>query len=216
MEPVSLFDGAVRIMVAAIAGLAIGLERERLDKAAGLRTLALVSTGAAIFVLAALRTMPQETVRMAAGIATGVGFLGAGVILQERGQILGITTAAAVWTTAALGVCAGAGQLVLTAIGTLLTLFLLVALGMLDLSGIQKDARIYEVTYVPAEWDEEDVARSLRGAGLSVTLLSLNWSADETREPQSAWRAVGTLIHHARAIAALKAAGAVTSFKSTT
>lgn len=212
MEGVDLAQAAIRITAAAAAGLVIGMERERLDKAAGLRTLALVSTGSAIFVLAALRVMPQETMRMAAGIATGVGFLGAGVILQERGQIVGITTAATVWTTAALGICAGAGQLVLTAIGTFLTLFVLTALGLLDLSKVQKDARIYEVSYISGQFDENEAALCLRDAGLLVSLLALSWAPDDTR---ATWRAVGTRDEHAHAVAALKAAPAVATFKST-
>jgi hypothetical protein len=100
----------IHIAVAAAAGMLIGLEREWREKSAGFRTLTLVSTGSAIFVLAAVAYIPAEVERIMAGIATGIGFLGAGAIIQSRGTAFGLTTAASVWMASALGVACTSGR----------------------------------------------------------------------------------------------------------
>ncbi len=209
MEELSILEAGIRVLAAAVAGLLIGLERERLDKTAGLRTLALVSSGCAIFVVTAAIAAPTEIVRLAAGAVTGIGFLGAGVILQERGQVLGLTTAATVWTAAALGVSAGLGALPITAIGTVLALFLLSGLGSLDLSRIQRDSRVYEITYRSPEWEEAAAAQPLRDAGLDVSLIAFAWSGECAT---ATWRAVGQAPAHERGMRALKGDPTVASF----
>lgn len=121
---------------------AIGWEREWRRKPAGLRTHVLVSLGAAGFVLVALRTAPGELAnavgasqvdlsRVIQGIAGGIGFLGAGTILQSRGNVEGLTTAASLWLVAALGIAAATGELVLGLLVTAIALFVLVGLGAL-------------------------------------------------------------------------------------
>ena len=105
----------VRMVVAAALGGFLGLERERAGKAAGLRTHMLVALGSAVFVL-----FPAEAgmglgdlSRVIQGVATGIGFIGAGTILKnaESEEIHGLTTAASIWLTAAIGMAVGAGQL---------------------------------------------------------------------------------------------------------
>lgn len=112
-DPAHLGRVALRLLVAAIAGGLIGLERERAEKAAGMRTHILVSVGAALWVVAPLErgTPPDDVSRVIQGIVTGIGFLGAGVILQikERKQVVGLTTAASIWVTAAVGTAVGLG-----------------------------------------------------------------------------------------------------------
>jgi putative Mg2+ transporter-C (MgtC) family protein len=112
---------------------AIGWEREWRRKPAGLRTHILVSLGAAAFVLVALRAAPGATQvdlsRVIQGVAGGIGFLGAGTILQSRGNVEGLTTAASLWLAAALGIAAATGQLVLGSIVTAFALFVLLGLG---------------------------------------------------------------------------------------
>jgi putative Mg2+ transporter-C (MgtC) family protein len=99
------------ILVALFCGAVIGLERQRHEKPAGLRTLILVCLGSAAFTMAgfAFTSKTGDSGRVAAQIVTGIGFLGAGVILHPRGTISGATTAATIWVTAAIGMLAGAG-----------------------------------------------------------------------------------------------------------
>lgn len=209
LESPGTSEALVRLAVAVVGGLVIGLERERREKAAGLRTLTLVSVGSATFVLASLMTEPREAVRMAAGIATGVGFLGAGAILRERGEVTGLTTAATVWIAAALGIAAAMGSYVLAVLATSLTLFVLTVLGLIDLSQVQQDARTYEVAYDAALWEEAPAAACLKDAGLRVNLLSAAWSQTEV---VASWRAVGRRQDHERGMACLHASESVTSF----
>ncbi len=201
MDSLGISDILLRLAAAAVAGLAIGFERERREKAAGLRTVALVSSGTAIFVISAILAAPGEAVRMGAGVATGVGFLGAGAILREHGEIIGLTTAATVWVAAAIGIAAALGAYALVAVGTALTLLILAVLRHVDLTRLQQDARTYEVASDAAAWDEETAAKCLSDAGLSVSLLSLAWSADGVA---ATWRGVGLEEEHDRAFAALR------------
>ena len=115
----------LRLVIAAVASGLIGFEREKVHKPAGLRTLMLVGMGAALFVLVALRTIPGEVVRIMAGIATGIGFLGAGAIFKDESHVRGLTTAASIWAVAAIGITAGLGEYVLMAVATLLVFVVL-------------------------------------------------------------------------------------------
>ncbi len=122
----------IRLLGAMLAGAVLGLQRERADKPAGLRTHILVALGAAIFVVVPSQLgMDQAGLsRVIQGIATGVGFLGGGVILKlasER-KIEGLTTAADIWATAAIGVATGLGAL---GIGLIATAFAWIVLGVL-------------------------------------------------------------------------------------
>lgn len=132
----------LRLVSAAIAGAVIGWEREAKDKPAGLRTHMLVSLGAAIFVLVPILTgdiskSPDALSRTIQGIATGIGFLGAGEILhlsqsRTKYRIRGLTSAAAIWISAALGLAAGCGLWHLSLIGALLSLIILRILKMFE------------------------------------------------------------------------------------
>ena len=117
---------AVRLGAALIIGSALGLNRELHGKAAGLRTHALVSLGAAVATLVALespdRALPVEIGRIVQGILTGIGFLGAGVILRDpNGHVTGLTTAAAIWICAVLGIVCGLGYWSILLIAVALT-----------------------------------------------------------------------------------------------
>jgi putative Mg2+ transporter-C (MgtC) family protein len=100
-------------IAAVISGALIGAERERHEKPAGLRTLILVCLGSAAFTMIsyAFTSTTGDSGRVAAQIVTGIGFLGAGAILHDRTSISGMTTAATIWATAAVGMAAGAGHL---------------------------------------------------------------------------------------------------------
>lgn len=98
----------IRLVLATLLGGLIGLEREYRHKKAGLRTNMLVALGAALAMIVSI-TFDMEPARIAAGIITGIGFLGGGIIIQSRGEVHGITTAATVWVVAAVGMSAGLG-----------------------------------------------------------------------------------------------------------
>lgn len=123
---------AIRLLIAALLGGFLGFERQKSGKAAGLRTHMLVALGAALFVLVPQQLgMTDEAVsRVLQGLVAGVGFLGAGAILKvsEEGEIRGLTTAATVWLTAAIGVATGLGREATAVLGTVLALIILSAL----------------------------------------------------------------------------------------
>ena len=131
----SLTDTVLRLGVAAGLGALIGLERERLERAAGLRTHALVSTSALIMIVSAKgftdvlgngELTVLDPSRVAAQVVSGIGFLGAGVIIFRKNAVRGLTTAASVWTVAGIGLAAGGGLL---AIAGVATVFILVIQG---------------------------------------------------------------------------------------
>jgi putative Mg2+ transporter-C (MgtC) family protein len=108
----SLLTFLTHLGVAVLAGLVIGFERQWQHKSAGLRTHALVSAGSAMYVLLSVgftEDGPGDVTRIIAQVVVGIGFLGAGVILREGGSIHGLTTAATVWCSSAIGCMAGAG-----------------------------------------------------------------------------------------------------------
>lgn len=119
----------IRVIAAVLLGAVVGLERERAGKPAGLRTHILVSLGTAVVVLACAGSgMDMAGLsRVIQGIVTGIGFIGAGSILKvsEERNIRGLTTAAGLWMTAAIGIAVGLGSLGLAIIGTILTLIIL-------------------------------------------------------------------------------------------
>jgi putative Mg2+ transporter-C (MgtC) family protein len=115
----------VRLLVAAVLGAVIGFERQYEGKSAGMRTHMLVSLGAALFTLVPLESGMKisDLSRIIQGVATGIGFLGAGTIMRlgDQPQVKGLTTAAAIWLTAVIGMTVGAGWLWPAVLGVLLT-----------------------------------------------------------------------------------------------
>ena len=126
----------VRLSVAALLGGVLGIEREKVGKDAGLRTHMLVSLGAALFTVAAVEAgmAVADLSRVFQGIAAGIGFIGAGAILKLTSdrEIKGLTTAATLWLTAAVGTAVGAGQLWIPIVGVLLAFVILAALGRFE------------------------------------------------------------------------------------
>jgi putative Mg2+ transporter-C (MgtC) family protein len=118
----------VCILMAFVCGAVVGFEREKGHKPAGLRTQILICLGSAIFTVLSISPAlgGHEPARIAAQIVTGVGFLGAGSILRDRNQIIGLTTAATTWTVSAIGIVVGAGYVIT---GFFLSLGVLVVLG---------------------------------------------------------------------------------------
>ena len=118
------FDIIARLLLAALFGAFIGVEREYRAKEAGLRTHFLVCAGSALFTIVSICGFggTGDPARVAAQIVTGIGFIGAGTIVMQKRYIIGLTTAAGLWTTAAIGMAAGCGMLVVAGVGTVLTL----------------------------------------------------------------------------------------------
>ena len=115
----------LRLVFSVIAGGLIGLEREVVHKPAGVRTHMLVCLGSALFVIITLDSIPGEVARIIAGIATGVGFLGAGTIFKAKDDVHGLTTAASIWAVAAVGLTIGLGYYVTMLISVFLILVIL-------------------------------------------------------------------------------------------
>jgi len=118
----------LRLLLAATLGAIIGYQRERAAKPAGLRTHVLISVGAALFTVASLYGFGAvaDPARVAAGIVAGIGFIGAGAIMRrDEGLIAGLTTAATIWAVAAIGLAAGAGLYLVSAVTTVIILIVL-------------------------------------------------------------------------------------------
>jgi putative Mg2+ transporter-C (MgtC) family protein len=123
-------EAILRFLLAVALGAGIGYQRERSGKAAGMRTIILVSAGAALFTLVSVYGFDAEGVdisRVAAGVVVGVGFIGAGVIFRGRQEeeVAGLTTAATIWVAAAIGLAAGAGMYLPSVIATAIILVIL-------------------------------------------------------------------------------------------
>lgn len=134
---ISLQNALLRLGLALVLGAIVGLERERGERAAGLRTHALVALGSCLVMLVSTfgfadilgtRDVVLDPSRIAAQVVSGIGFLGAGAILLRKEIIKGLTTAAAIWVVAAIGLACGAGLLLEAGITTLLTLIVLTLL----------------------------------------------------------------------------------------
>jgi len=130
-EPEDLTRLVLRLLVAAVLGGVLGWERERHHKAAGVRTHMLVCSSAALVVVVSLQAgiTPEALSRVLQGLLAGIGFLCAGVILklEREERVQGLTTAAGVWMTSAIGIAAGLGREMSAAVSTLLVLAILLA-----------------------------------------------------------------------------------------
>ncbi|MCX5919915.1 MAG: MgtC/SapB family protein [Candidatus Melainabacteria bacterium] len=149
----------LRILLAAILGAVVGLEREFTQKSAGLRTHMLVCIGATIFTIISMAdftqmTLPQVNLpegvhmnisrdpsRIAAQIVTGIGFIGGGAVLKDGGSIRGITTAASLWMMAAVGMLTGAGMITVAVFSTLLAFLTLFMMGKLERKVFHKNLK---------------------------------------------------------------------------
>lgn len=155
---------AGHVACAAGLGAAIGLERQWRQRMAGLRTNALVAAGSALFVSLTLFTRLSDPTRVAAQVVSGIGFLGAGVILRDGVSVRGINTAATIWCSAAVGVLAGFGFYVPAAMGAgivvAINLFLRPIARKIDRSPVSGDSEVqtlYELRAVSRADDEAHI-----------------------------------------------------------
>jgi len=131
IEPATLLN-IVKVVVAMLCGGLIGLERARDQKPAGVRTQMLVAMGSALFMVVSMsmgNRVNVDPTRIAAQVVSGIGFLGAGAIIRERGSVMGMTTAASIWVTASIGLAIGAGMFLE---GIMLTIIAYLVLGWLS------------------------------------------------------------------------------------
>lgn len=161
-----------RLLVAAGVGGLVGLEREFHDKPAGFRTNMLIAIGAALFTMFSRKMAGDGTAdqtRIAAQIVTGVGFLGAGVILRDRLTVYGITTAATIWAVASLGMGIGAGYVGLSLVATAVILVVLMLLDRLEkaIDSLRR-AHHYTIMFESSEAAAAEVDMILNQAGLRI------------------------------------------------
>lgn len=131
-DAATIFEFLIPLAVASAIGLLLGLEREVAHKPAGLRTQFLVAVATALFVLSGKSLGKEDVGKIAANFLTGLGFLGAGVILEHRGTVRGLTTAALIWVNGALSLTAALGNYYLVATGAAITLVALRVLGAVE------------------------------------------------------------------------------------
>jgi putative Mg2+ transporter-C (MgtC) family protein len=132
------------LLIAAVLGGLIGLEREAEQRPAGLRTYMLVCVGSALFTMLSIYAFPgatRDTARVAAQIVTGIGFLGAGTVWRAHDHVTGLTTAAGLWVAAAIGMAVGAGLGALALAATILVLIVLAVILRLERTFLHHDHR---------------------------------------------------------------------------
>ncbi|HSV85839.1 MAG TPA: MgtC/SapB family protein [Levilinea sp.] len=150
LDLASIFPDVVKLVLAIVVGGLIGLEREILDKDAGFRTLTLICVGSTLFTIFSISVSPAgDGGRIAAQIVSGVGFLGAGVILREGTQVRGLTTASTVWLVAALGMGIGMGNYLFSVSATAILLLVLFVFPKIE-KGVDalSETRTYHVTVI--------------------------------------------------------------------
>jgi putative Mg2+ transporter-C (MgtC) family protein len=166
----SILPDVIRVLLAILVGGLIGLEREFRDKDAGFRTLIFICAGSTLFTIFSLRLSPVgDAGRIAAQIVSGVGFLGAGVILREGGQIRGLTTASTVWLVAALGMGIGMGQYMFSIGAALIFLFVLFVFPKIE-SRVARlsETRTYHVTVDEDRGKLDHIHDYLISSGLTI------------------------------------------------
>lgn len=153
MEPIAEYwEIVLRLSLATFVGTILGWEREAQNKPAGLRTHMMVSLGSAVFVIIGLQIMQTplkadahvqfDPLRVVQGIIGGVGFLGAGAIIHSSGSVHGITTAASIWLTAAIGIACGMGYYQIASTVAVLGLIVLLLFGILERGLFRSNRRI--------------------------------------------------------------------------
>jgi putative Mg2+ transporter-C (MgtC) family protein len=204
-------DLLLRLLVALVLGAVIGLERERQERAAGLRTVTMVSLGSCLFtIVGAYGFSATDPSRVAAQIVTGIGFLGAGTIFLRKDLVRGLTTAATIWSVAAIGMAAGTAQYLIALFTTLLILAVLMILKPIERRFFKRPNEAQVSMVVPrAEGEIEKVREALRAIGafpLSVRVHELNETDDrlEIDVGLPAERTTSELLRQLRAVGGAK------------
>jgi len=188
-------EDILKIILAVTAGGLIGVEREFRDKAVGFRTLIFICVGACLFTILSANFAPaSDPNRIAANIVTGVGFLGAGVILRNGGKIIGLTTAATIWLTAAVGMAIGGGEYLISAVVVLAAMIILWLLPAVEHRiDNAREERKYEVICTADIGKFESLESTFRECGLRIQ----NHSQVKTGQQMiGSWSASGSPARH--------------------
>jgi putative Mg2+ transporter-C (MgtC) family protein len=163
-------EDLIKLLIAVLLGGIIGFEREAHNKAAGLRTITLITVGAALFTLLSAKGSDPATSRISSNIVTGVGFIGAGAIMFSEGKVKGLTTASSIWVSASIGMAIGLGEYILGASVTLLVVIVLGLFTRLDMfmDKVGKETRTYEITYPPREEKYKELIQLFTSCNLRV------------------------------------------------
>lgn len=175
MENPDSLELMFRFALAVGLGALVGLERESRNKIAGVRTHALVSLGAAIFATAgAFAVVDGDRTRIAAQVASGIGFIGAGAIVQGRGSVSGVTTAATLWVSAALGVASAFGLYSTALAAGTATLIVVTIFGYVAPVTLRRQARVVELVYRTGFGTLGPVVEMISGEGGKVYNINLD------------------------------------------
>lgn len=163
-------EDILKLVLAVIVGGLLGAEREYRSKSAGFRTLILICVGATLFTMFSYKLGgPDDAVRIAANIVSGVGFLGAGAIMRGAGSVVGLTTAAMIWLSAALGIGIGGGEYGLVGIAALAVLLVLWLFPRIEARiDVLQDAKVYEVLCPVSEEKYREIEAVFAAEGLKI------------------------------------------------
>ena len=160
---VSDFELMTRLTFAVLLGVLIGAERSRVGKSAGMRTYALVSLGACLFIIMSgvvafkfAESFTFDPLRVASQVVVGIGFLGAGVIFVQRNELTGLTTAAGLWVVAAIGASCGYGLYAIASYVTVLSLFIFEVLWYVEERFVRKAERSEDIIEQSKKRHHED------------------------------------------------------------
>lgn len=205
-------DDILKILLSVLAGGLIGVEREFRDKAAGFRTLIFICLGACMFTMLSARlALDKDPTRIAANIVTGIGFLGAGVILRDGGRVVGLTTAATIWLTAALGMGIGGGYYLLAGFLALVAMIVLWIFPLFEqwVDNIREE-RTYEVVCPVSAEKLIHLEEAFSRAGLKVR-SHRQVKAGGTMT--CTWQTSGRLSAHNRLVQAFYSDPSITEFR---
>ncbi|WP_460996494.1 MgtC/SapB family protein [Spirosoma harenae] len=169
----------ISMLMAILCGGIIGFEREYKSKSAGFRTIILITLGSTIFTIVSRHGAGADD-RISANIITGIGFIGAGVIFKDQLSVYGLTTAAVIWTSAAIGMTTGIGYHALAFVFTLITLFILLMVSRVErlIDRLQRQ-KLLSVTFRNAEFAQVRLLEEqLRARQLAITQMQLSKDQD--------------------------------------
>lgn len=185
----TLWESIVRIILSLLLGGAIGLERERKHRAAGLRTFTLICLGSTIAMLLSIWTPwmlgassnnPGDPGRIAAQVLTGVGFLGAGAIIHTKGSIQGLTTAAGIWVSAVIGLTVGAGLYIPAIFCTVVVVAVLNSFERIELDHhVGGYNKLMEIQFGTANTENIPIKEILKKHSVSIITMSSEYNLKE-------------------------------------
>lgn len=176
---------AVRLLLATVASMLIGLNRDEHSRPAGMRTTMLVTIAATLMMLQVNLLLPMDNrsstsyigldlMRLPLGVLSGIGFIGAGAILKKENTAIGVTTAATLWYSTILGLLFGGGQLVLGIVGTMLAAFILIVLRPLEASIPRSHTGILTLICADAGPSEQQLRSAIEAAHCQV----IGWASE--------------------------------------